>query len=62
VQAYLGEKVVNEKEYLSAIVSADPGFDPGASPEKGRCGWRSRTFVDVREVERLSCCRCGVEV
>jgi hypothetical protein len=25
VQAYLGEKVVKEKEYLSAIASVDPG-------------------------------------
>jgi hypothetical protein len=25
-QAYLGEKVVNEKEYLSAIISVDPGI------------------------------------
>ena len=62
VQAYLGEKVVKEKEYRSAIVSVDPGIKPGVIPKKDRCGWRSGTFVDVRKVERLSCCRCGVEV
>jgi hypothetical protein len=60
VQAYLGENVVNEKEYLSAIVSVDPGICSWKIPKIERCGWRSRRFADVRKVERLSCCRCWI--
>ena len=32
--AYLGEKVVNEKEYLSAISSFDPEMRSGITPKK----------------------------
>ncbi len=56
IQAYLGEKVVKEKEYLSAIVSVDPGIYYGAIPKIERRGWRSMRFADGKEVERLSCC------
>jgi hypothetical protein len=40
VQAYLGEKVVNEKEYLSAIASVDPGIYCEVIPKIERCGKR----------------------
>ena len=62
VQAYLGEKVVKEKEYLSAIVSADLENYSGMLPKREIFEWRLKDFADMKEDERLSCCRCGVEV
>jgi len=62
VEAYLGEKVVKEKEYLSAIVSVDLGIYSRIIPRKERCEWRLWNFAESRDAERLSCCRCCVEV
>jgi hypothetical protein len=58
VQAYLGEKVVKEKEYLSAIASVNPGISSGVIPKIERYGWRPKGYADLRKVERLSCRRC----
>jgi hypothetical protein len=58
--AYLGEKVVNEKEYLSAITSFEPEIRSGITPKKKRCGWESSRFADRRKVEGLSCSSRGL--
>jgi len=57
VTAHLGENVVNEKEYLSAMVSIDSEIDSWAIPKVDRRRERLVRSVGLRKVERWNCCR-----
>ena len=50
-RAYLGENVVNEKEYLSAMISFRPEICSGVTPEEERCTGSLMRFERLRRVE-----------
>jgi hypothetical protein len=56
-RTYLGENVVRENEYLSAMMSVKAGIDVVESPEADVCRQRLMEFGNVGQGERLSCCR-----
>ena len=61
-RAYLGENVVKEKEYLSAMIYVKAEICSRIAPEAGGGKGRLMEFKKFEESRRLSCCRLDVEV